>query len=83
MIPDRYITVQDAAVAFGVHPQTVRRWYRKGEIATYHKDPATGIISKKPRADCVPGMPALLLQADVARIYNEKNRPRHAKGRRG
>jgi len=31
-VPDRFITVQEAAEQLRVHPQTVRLWLREGKI---------------------------------------------------
>lgn len=70
MIPVSYMDTNEVSVAFGVHPQTVRRWYKKGGLPTYYKDAKTGEI--KPSHPNRSGLPVLFRSHDVSLHFNKR-----------
>lgn len=44
----KYLTVQEAAHEFGLNPETLYRWCRKGVVPHVRVGPAPGVIRLRP-----------------------------------
>lgn len=44
-----YLSIAEAAEKFGIHPETLRGWVRKGAIAHVRLGPAPGVIRLRER----------------------------------